>query len=246
MREGLAFQEQLALRLQRRWFRGNLAEITFERGLWDEALRFANEELDDPEPHYMHPTCRRVRAYVRLARGDVDGALADMEASTEQSRAIRDPQDLFPALAESAHVHAVAGELAAAAALLEELAEARAASDDPTSAGIWIVTLAFALLELGREGEFLADEGRIGVATPWSSAALAVARGDLVGAADVLLGTGATTFEAYARLRAAAKLAQAGQHAEAARQLAGPLAFYRAVGAVRYLREAEALLAAAS
>jgi class 3 adenylate cyclase/tetratricopeptide (TPR) repeat protein len=247
MREGLVFAERLDLHLSLRWFHGNLAEITFERGLWDEALRFAEEELADPEPHYMYPTCRRVRAHVRLARGDPEGALADLAASVEQSRAIRDPQDLFPTLADRALVQAVTGDFAGAATALDELAQARAAIDETDVAGgTWIVTLAFALLELGRETELLADEGGIGATTPWWYAALRVARGDLTGAADILEATGAVSFEAYARLRAAATLTAEGRQAEAAAQLASSLSFYRAQGATRYVREGEALLAAAS
>jgi class 3 adenylate cyclase/tetratricopeptide (TPR) repeat protein len=245
-REGLVFAERLDLHWSLRWFRGNLAEMTFERGLWDEALRFAEEELADPEPHYMSSTCRRVRAYVRLARGDLEKALADMEASVGQSRATRDPQDLFPTLADQAFVHAVTGDLAGASAALDELARARAEIEEPDLSGSWIVTLAFALLELGRESELLAEEDGIDAMTPWRNAALRVARGDLAGAADILQGTGAVTFEAYARLRAAATLAAEGRHAEAAGQLASPLSFYRAQGAIRYVREGEALLAAAS
>ena len=246
MREGLAFAERLGLRLSLRWFHGNLAEMTFERGLWDEALRFAEIELADPEPHYMSSTCRRVRAYVRLARGDLEGALADIEASVEQSRATRDPQDLFPTLADQAFVHAVTGDLAGAAATLDELAHARMANDEPDLSGTWIVTLAFALLELGRESELLAEEDSIDARTLWWNAALGIATGDLAGAADILQETGAVTFEAYARLRAAAKLAAEGRHAEAGGQLASSLSFYRARGATRYVREGEALLAAAS
>jgi class 3 adenylate cyclase/tetratricopeptide (TPR) repeat protein len=245
-REGLLFAERLGFRLSLRWFHGNLAEITFERGLWDEALRFAEQEIGDPEPHYMQPTCRRTRAHVRLARGDTDGALADIQASIEQSRSIRDPQDLFPTLADQAFVYAVTGDVGAAAVALEELAEARRAIDEPDVSGTWIVTLAFALLELGREAELPTKASEHGAPTPWWNGALAIAGGDLVGAADILQATGAMTFEAYARLRAAAKLAAGGRQAEAAAQLASSLSFYRAVGATRYVHDGETLLAAAS
>jgi class 3 adenylate cyclase len=246
IREGLAFAERLGLRLSLRWFRGNLAEIAYERGLWDEALRLAEEELGDPEPHYMNSTCRRVRVQVRLARGDPEGALADSAASVEHSRAVRDPQDLFPTLADSAFVHAVTGDFAGAAAAFDELEHARNAIEEPDLSGTWIVTLAFALLELGRGAELVEEELEADVRTPWWHAALAVARGDLVGAADLLQATGAMTFEAYARLRAAETFAAQRRRSEAAAQLDGALTFYRRVGATRYIREGEALLPAAS
>ena len=52
--------------------------------------------------------------------------------------------------------------------------------------------------------------------------------------------------EAVARLAAAEQLADSGRRAEADAQLQRALAFYRAVGATRVVREAERLLSAAS
>ena len=49
---------------------------------------------------------------------------------------------------------------------------------------------------------------------------------------------------ARVRLRAAETLAVQGHRTEANEQLDKALAFYRSVGATRYIREAEALLAA--
>jgi hypothetical protein len=54
---------------------------------------------------------------------------------------------------------------------------------------------------------------------------------------------GTRPLEAFTRLRAAAQLVVAGRRAEANEQLAKGLAFYRTVGATRYLREGEILLA---
>ena len=53
---------------------------------------------------------------------------------------------------------------------------------------------------------------------------------------------GTRPHEAYARLRAAEKLVAAGRRAEADEHLGEALAFFRSVGATRYIREAEALL----
>ena len=52
--------------------------------------------------------------------------------------------------------------------------------------------------------------------------------------------------EAEARLHAAEELVAQGCRVEADEQLEQALAFYRSVGATRYVRETEALLAAAS
>ena len=52
--------------------------------------------------------------------------------------------------------------------------------------------------------------------------------------------------EAYARLCAAESLAARGRRAEADEELHAALAFYRSVGATRFIREGEALLAASA
>ena len=53
----------------------------------------------------------------------------------------------------------------------------------------------------------------------------------------------APTIEAYTRLRAAEAMTAAGNHTDARGHLEPALAFYRSVGATRYIREAESLLA---
>ena len=57
---------------------------------------------------------------------------------------------------------------------------------------------------------------------------------------------GAVTSEAFYRLRAAEALVAEGRQAEADEQLRPALAFYASVGAMRYVREGEALLAASA
>jgi hypothetical protein len=57
---------------------------------------------------------------------------------------------------------------------------------------------------------------------------------------------GRNTTAARARLRAAERLVAEGRRAEADAHLSEALRFYRSVGATRYVREAEALLVAAS
>jgi hypothetical protein len=74
--------------------------------------------------------------------------------------------------------------------------------------------------------------------------ALAIVTGDYVKAAELAAAEGSATLEADARLAAARALAEAGRRADADEQLARALAFFRSVGATRYIREGEALLAA--
>jgi class 3 adenylate cyclase len=244
-RDGLHFAERHGAGLSERWFRGNLVECTYLLGLWDESLHLVEEETENPEPHYMQHMCRMFRGNIRLARGDVGGAVADSDLAVESARAIRDPQAIVPALAARAFLAAATLDPEGASRLLAELADVRRTLEiAPT--GIWMIDLAFALLELGREAELAGEADELGPSTPWRDAALAVARGDLVGAADILEATGAVTLEAHARLRAAGRLAAERRHREAAEQLAAALAFYRGVGATAAVREGEALLAAAS
>ena len=85
-----------------------------------------------------------------------------------------------------------------------------------------------------------------GKAAPLDAAAVAILDGDDARAADMLDELGVVSEAARARLRAARALAASGRHGEADEQLRRALAFYRPVGAIRYIREAEALLPAAS
>ncbi len=82
--------------------------------------------------------------------------------------------------------------------------------------------------------------------SPWLRASLAAASLDFRAAADLFEGMGIVSHEAFFRLRAAEQLVDEGRRAEADEQLRRALAFYRSVGATRYVREGEALLAASA
>src|SRR5206468_12314525 len=94
-----------------------------------------------------------------------------------------------------------------------------------------LVELAWALTDLGRGEDLMrrADEIEL---TPWREAALAIAAGRAEAAADTLADMGDVADEAYARLRSGRE-----------DQVRRALDFYRAVGATRYIREGDALLA---
>jgi len=82
--------------------------------------------------------------------------------------------------------------------------------------------------------------------TSWTDVLRALLDKDFETAADLYEAIGLLDTEAYARLQAAEWLASEGRRTEADVQLKRALAFYRSVGATRYIREGEALLAAAS
>jgi thioredoxin-like negative regulator of GroEL len=112
-----------------------------------------------------------------------------------------------------------------------------------TFASPWLAYAAPSIVALGR-AEQLADVARHApVQTRWLEAALALVD-DPVEAARIYAQIGSLPDEAHARLRAAEALAAAGRRAEADEEAGRALNFYRAVGATRYVREGEALIAA--
>jgi hypothetical protein len=81
---------------------------------------------------------------------------------------------------------------------------------------------------------------------PWLVAAEAYAAGEFASAAETLSQIGSQPDAAYARLRSGEALAAAGRHSEADLELRRALDFYRRVDAGRYVRRAEAFLAASA
>jgi hypothetical protein len=82
--------------------------------------------------------------------------------------------------------------------------------------------------------------------SPWARAAMAFTAGDLRQAADICGEMGAVTDEARDRLWLAEALINENRRSQADIELQLALAFYRSVGATRYIREAEALLLASA
>ena len=238
-REGLAFSERMGFSWTTlRWLQGNLAEMTYLSGAWDEALALA-ESVIVGGAHYQQQLALDVRAEIRMARGDDRGAAEDVEISLQQARAIRDPQALDPALVVAARVAQRNGDEARAHALIDELGASERA------VGSIVVRAALVCHDLGR-GPLLPDGADVGSGTPWTEVSTAIAARELERAAEILARIGARTLEADVWLRAARAAAADGRRAEAAAQLASALAFYREVGASSFVRDAEALLAEAS
>ena len=108
-----------------------------------------------------------------------------------------------------------------------------------------LAAAAWAAYDLGRAEEFAALLNT-GARGSWVTAARAICAGDFRAAADTCEAMGYRPGEAYARLRAAKQLVEGGRRGEADVQLRRSLAFWRDVGAARYVREGEALLAASA
>jgi class 3 adenylate cyclase/tetratricopeptide (TPR) repeat protein len=216
-------------------------------GRWEEAERIANNVIawrEQGTRTFVESWCRYVRGAIRLARDDRGRALADTAEGLELARYFQDTQVLWPALACHARTVLAAGREQDAGALVDELLE-RWEGPLHLLPWAWIVDLAWAARAVGREQRFLEASSRAQM-TRWLEAAAAIVSGDVAGAARMFGEMGDVSDEAYARLRAAEVLAAEGRRAEADESLERALAFYRSVGATRYIRESETLLAASA
>jgi class 3 adenylate cyclase/tetratricopeptide (TPR) repeat protein len=220
------------------WSHAELGYCRHLQGRWDEALvhvDFVVRHVEGGTVHYLEPLARTVRASIRAGRDDIAGALDDSGRAAEL--ALRSDDQLVP------------GTLALRLAVLLHAGrrdEARATADelfahDPDPILLWEARVWPALEELGMLDRLVAT-GAPSVPSRWHEAGLAYTERRYVDAADTLAAAGARTDEAQARFRAARAFFEQGRRADGEAQLERALAFWRSVGAVRYVREAEALL----
>jgi predicted ATPase/class 3 adenylate cyclase len=242
-REAVRTGERLGNAAVVRYSRGVLVDQLYVAGEWDEFVRHADEFLAECEagnPHYHEAPMRAERALLRLARGDDEGALVDVDRALGLGRAAADPQAYLPVLTDGLRVLVELGRLEEAQALADELVRALA---DGRGEPWMVIGAAWVADEVG-----LADALKRfveNVASRHSDAA-DILDGNFEDLAELSDREGRKTTAARAHLRAAAQLVAEGRRAEADVHLNKALAFYRSVGAKRYVREAEALLAAAS
>jgi class 3 adenylate cyclase len=214
------------------------------QGRWDDALEGAAAFLADVEAGSPNPlgevACRYARARILLARGDLGRALAEGANGLETAREF----NVWGTLEMMSGVHArtllAAGKREEANALATQALAKWSSEPGPiTYTGI---DFAVCLAALGRGGELV----RAAPSVPgyrWHEAAVAYCREDYAGSAAVLAESGSLPDEADARLRAAENAIRAGRRADGDLELQRALAFYRSVGATRYVREGESLLA---
>jgi len=235
--------QRLGARAMLRWTHGALVGLWFELGNWDKCARAADEFLAESAalgPHYHDAGIRSFRSWMRLARDEVEAALADQRESLISGRQAKDPQALYPALALSAYVLAAAGQADEAQLVLSELFATGAVDvgnlNETCTDGVLAAEI------MGRR-----DEARQWLGTRrdyrWLAVAQALADQEFVTAAESLDSMGAARVAALARLRAAQELLRTGQPADADDQLRPALHFFRSVDATRFIREAETLLA---
>jgi class 3 adenylate cyclase/tetratricopeptide (TPR) repeat protein len=244
--EGLRLARRFGHRAGIRWLEVELALDEYLLGRWDEALERAERFLAElgGSVHYMQTGGLHVRSAVGMARGATEAALADAARIVELDRLIEDPQNLFPGLSFHALSLVRAGCPDEALPLVRELLELSRQGESQIA--WWFVDAGLALTELGRTEELVELANQTRGETPFARGLAALAREDLLTAAEVFESTGSKVDSSYVRLLVGERLAAAGRQAEADAQLAQALTFYRAVGASAYVRRAEALLAASA
>jgi tetratricopeptide (TPR) repeat protein len=231
--------ERFGHRLALRWVDGQEGSYRYYIGDWDAATCLLDgylAEVESGSPHYLESVARSARAQLRYARGDTAGALEDSERSVAAGRAAQDPQALA-VLVSHARLLGSEGRKEEAFRLTEELLQTGFVSFHVALDVAWVIR------DLGVESSSLRfPEPQ----EPWRSVVNALLQSELVEAAGRLESLGLPVDEARARMGAARDLVAKGNRAGADEQLTRALGFFRSVGATRYVREGEALLAASA
>jgi class 3 adenylate cyclase/tetratricopeptide (TPR) repeat protein len=238
--------ERFGLAGDLRWLQAERLVEDYWRGRWHTTLNDADRVIAESGGNWGYAGfgSRLVRGWIRLARGDLHGALQDADAGLEHARVAKEPQVLYPILAFRARALLAAGREQEADTDASELLAMLDQQGVLPTAPDWSGDLAVALQALERGTELL--ELLTDAKTPnrWFEAAAAVATGEFQRAADLYDQIEAQPDAAFARLQAAKRLVAAGRQVEANAQLSRTLAFYRQVSATGYLQEGETLLAA--
>ena len=199
--------------------------------------------MEQGRQHYQSSVAYSFRGLIRLARDDVEGALADAQMAIEMLGAVSDAQSVQPTLALSAHTFQVAGEERLAAQTLDTALEGLRHLRGLGFAAVELHFLTWVARAHGREAEVLDIVASEPFESLWIQLVRALAAGDATRAAGMLDEIELPAAAAFYRLRAAEQFVAEGRRAEADEQLRPALAFFRGVGATRYVREGEALMA---
>jgi class 3 adenylate cyclase/tetratricopeptide (TPR) repeat protein len=204
-------------------------------GEWDDAFARAEDavaQLEQGLVVYSPATAYGYRGLIRVARDDAEGAHADAKRALEHARRAGDPQALNPDVANAACVFTLVGNRERAD---EAVTEALENLRPLRRLGFGVMeshSLAWAAHQLGREADVAEVLEREAFESVWLRAALAVAAHDFHAAAEIMAGSGFKTDAAFFRLQSGAE-----------EDVRRALDFHRGVGATRYIREAEELLA---
>jgi class 3 adenylate cyclase/tetratricopeptide (TPR) repeat protein len=208
------------------------------RGEWEEALAAAESLLREQDAGYGGHAGSSVRAWIRLARGDVAGAQEDSATALGFARRANDSAALCSALALRARVLAEGGHREEATPIADEAIAVTSGRGILPS--FWTADLADALHQLDR-GNGLPDQAT--ARSRWLAAAHHVLAGSHAEAAAAYAAIGARPEEAKARLRASTALARSGDRAAATEHLERARDFYAGVGAEAYVNAGQSMSA---
>jgi class 3 adenylate cyclase len=214
-----------------RWFEPVIADYRYRRGEWDEATAALDAFLAGVEagaPSVLAYQGRMVRALIRLARGETQGALADADAARAAGLEVGEIQAISFTSTGSAWVFSYAGRSEQALDTIREVISVIAAGINLQFGVLNAPMLASAAVRLGL-GPELVEAFRDYPQAVWAEVVRAYGDGDFVRAADLLERIGARPDEAEARMLAGGD------------QLERALAFYRSVGAEFFAGECERL-----
>ena len=211
-------------------------------GNWDRFSSHAQSFLEESGRHggrYQDAFVLAELARIATARGEEAEAFAHAARALELAREAGDPQIVRPVLAYTALVELEFGRVGAARAHAAEAVAARtlAGTERPDA----VLSIGARELAVERELRVIVESSPAG--DRWADAVWKSLEGDYVAAADAYEQMGLRSLEARARFRAAEQLLGDARENEAAEQLERALDFWRAVGATRYVRRAEALRA---
>jgi hypothetical protein len=242
-RGALARAEELGHGPVARFQRGNALWIAYDEGRWDDAQAGLDEFIGEVElagGYSTESTFRLTRGHIRYGRGDIAGAIEDVEKALAATPG-QDPLARVPALALAAWVRHRTGRIEDAHRMLDELVGIIGPSLSGDAA---VVDCLIVLDALGRP----ADHARVAAMVlpgGWADLYAATVAGRFEDAAEIALRLESLPTSALLRWRAAERLIAGGQVEQARAQLDKAAEFWRSVGATQHLREAEELLARA-
>jgi hypothetical protein len=230
------------------WFTGEYAAELYLRGRWEDAVHvggpLVEQMASSRNPHFIAIPTRAVLALIAIARDDTEGAERESKVALERGRAVGDLQVLYTAFASRAVVLAETGRDDEARAIVSEFLAHQTGEVERTGQAFtpWLarIMLAWLSLRFGYADELAGLLGRdpqpVGspwaeMESPWAEMVKPILQADLLTAAALADEHLLLPDAAWLRLQAA----RAGDTS----QLDQALAFYRAAGATRYVREAE-------
>jgi len=236
-REALAVARELGNKPVEHFVRGTLPWFDYVDGNWDAALRDLTELLSEAEQgggHVNEGPIVGIRARIRFARGDVQGATDDARRSYGHWRRSTKYDPEGPAYL--AWLSLQIGDGDGVNTLLDEL------PDTPEMGESLPLEGALALTSSGRHDELRAISARMTQGL-WADVFVAIADGRPLAAAEALEADGSHLPQvALLRLEAAKQLASRGDAAEIGNILGPAIDFWKSVGATHWLAEAQSLL----